>query len=257
MNKHTPVKRTDPASVHDRDNESPSFGEIMRARISRRNTLRGSLGFAAVSVFAGAGIAGCSDDDNDGASGGNTNASGNQLGFKSVENNTADRVVLPEGYQYDTIVSWGTPLLAGAPAFNVNNSGAEQALQLGDGHDGMYLFPTQLDSTGVLPFPSPVTDSALMCLNHEYTNNDLLHPDGVTRNGSGVRTNADEVRKEINAHGMSVVELMRSSGSWDLVNTGRNRRVTAATPTTFAGPAAGTSFLQTKYSADGTRGGAP
>lgn len=254
MNKHTPVKRTDPASVHDRDNESPSFGEIMRARISRRNTLRGSLGFAAVSVFAGAGIAGCSDDDNDGASGGNTNASGNQLGFKSVENNTADRVVLPEGYQYDTIVSWGTPLLAGAPAFNVNNTGAEQALQLGDGHDGMYLFPTQLDSTGVLPFPSPVTDSALMCLNHEYTNNDLLHPDGVTRNGSGVRTNADEVRKEINAHGMSVVELMRSSGSWDLVNAGRNRRVTAATPTTFAGPAAGTSFLQTKYSADGTRG---
>lgn len=253
MKKYTSVKRPDPASVHDRGDESSSFRDVLKARMSRRDTLRGSLGFAAVSVFAGAGIAGCSDDDDD-TSDGSSNGTSNQLGFESVQNNTADKVVVPEGYEYDTIVSWGTPLLAGAPAFNVNNTGAEQALQVGDGHDGMYLFPATLDSSGVLPFPSPVTDSALMCLNHEYTINDLLHTNGVTRNGSDVRTDVDEVRKEINAHGMSVIELMKTGSSWDVVNNGRNRRVTAATPTRFSGPAAASSFLQTKYSPDGTQG---
>jgi len=254
MKKNISVKRPDPASVYDRENDSPSFGSIMRARISRRDTLRGSLSFAAVSVFAGAGIAGCSDDDNSSSSASPASASDQQLGFKSVKNNVDDQVVVPEGYQYETILPWGTPLLTGAPAFSVNNSGAEQALQIGDGHDGMYLFPTQLDAGGVLPFPSPVTDSALMCLNHEFTINKFLHSNGVTRDSNGRRTNADEVRKEINAHGVSVTEIMRSSGSWGLVSAGRNRRITAATPTTMAGPAAGSSYLQTRYSADGTRG---
>lgn len=256
MKKYTSVKTPDPASVYARENESVSFAEILRARLSRRDTLRGSLGLAAVSVFAGAGIAGCSDDDdddNDSPSGGD-NGSGNQLSFNSVQNNLDDKVVVPEGYEYQIIVPWGAPLLTGAPTFNVNNTGAEQALQVGDGHDGMYLFPAQLGDSGVLPFPSPVTDSAIMCLNHEYTINELLHINGVTRNGSGVRTNADEVRKEINAHGVSVIEFMKSGGNWDIVSSGRNRRITAATPVNLSGPAAGTSFLQTKYSPDGTKG---
>ncbi len=254
MEKYTSVKRPDPATVYDRENDSPSFTDIFKARVSRRDTLRGGLGFAAVSVFAGAGIAGCTDDDDNGASGGTTNASGNQLGFKAVQNNLDDKVVVPEGYEYSIIAPWGTPLLAGASAFSVNNTAAEQALQVGDGHDGMYFFPKQLPDNSVLPFPSPVIDAALMCINHEATTNDLLHVDGVTRDGSGVRTNADEVRKEINAHGVSVIELMRSGASWDIVNGGFNRRITAATPVTFSGPAAGTAFLQTKYSPDGTTG---
>ncbi len=257
MKKYTSVKRPDPLSVHERENDSASFGEVLKTRLSRRDTLRGSLGFAAVSVFAGAGIAGCSDDndDSDGSASGSDTASDVQLSFESVPNNTEDKVLVPDGYEAQMILPWGTPLLAGAPAFSVTNSAADQALQVGDGHDGMYLFPAQLDDSGVLPFPAPVTDSALMCLNHEYTVNDLLHSNGVTRDATtGHRTDADEVRKEINAHGVSVIELMKSGNSWDLVNSGRNRRITAATPVTFSGPAAGTEYLQTKYSPDGTRG---
>ena len=254
MKKYTPEKLPDLTSVDNRNNDTSSFSEIFKARMSRRDTLRGSLGFAAVSVFAGAGIAGCSDDDSTGRSLGSGGGSDLSLSFKAVPNNTDDKIVVPEGYEAQTVAPWGAPLLAGAPAFDVSNTGADQALQVGDGHDGMYFFPTQMPGDGVLPFPSPVTDAALLCINHEATTNSLLHPNGVTRDSSGARTVADEVRKEINAHGISVIELMKSGARWDIVSSGFNRRITAATPVSLSGPAAGTAILQTKYSPDGTTG---
>ena len=80
-----------------------------------------------------------------------------------------------------------------------------------------------------------------------------LHPTGRTTGSTRV---ASEVDKEIFAHGVSVVEVRRSSGSNDMAmvrGSRYNRRVTSATEMVFTGPAAGNAQLVTRFSANGTR----
>src|SRR5690606_25083823 len=79
-----------------------------------------------------------------------------------------------------------------------------------------------------------------------------LHPNGPTT-VDGKRTVPDEVRKEINAHGVTIVEIRRNRlGEWEVVPGRYNRRVTAATPMQIQGPARGNALLRTRYSPDGT-----
>ena len=66
--------------------------------------------------------------------------------------------------------------------------------------------------------------------------------------------NPDEVRKEINAHGVSIVRIRKqANGEWQVVQGVRNRRITAATPMEISGPVRGSDFVRMKYSPDGTR----
>ncbi|MGY2436999.1 alkaline phosphatase PhoX, partial [Escherichia coli] len=95
------------------------------------------------------------------------------------------------------------------------------------------------------------SDHGLLVLNHEYIDAPLLHPNGPTLVG-GKRSSADEVRKEINAHGVSVVEVRRVRGQWEVLPSARNRRITGATPMQISGPVRGHALLQTRYSPDGT-----
>jgi len=60
-----------------------------------------------------------------------------------------------------------------------------------------YFFPIDGSST-----------DGLLCINHEYIDADALHPNGPSIDESaGRRTSAEEVRKEINAHGVTVVRI--------------------------------------------------
>jgi uncharacterized protein len=61
------------------------------------------------------------------------------------------------------------------------------------------------------------------------------------------------VRKEIAAHGISVVELRKTNGSWGVVPGRYNRRITAGTPMELRGPVRGSDLVKTRYSPDGTR----
>jgi secreted PhoX family phosphatase len=71
---------------------------------------------------------------------------------------------------------------------------------------------------------------------------------------AGNRTVADEVLKEINAHGVAIAEVRKGrTGDWELVRSIYNRRITAATPMEISGPARGYKKLRTKYSPNGTR----
>jgi len=92
----------------------------------------------------------------------------------------------------------------------------------------------------------------LLVLNHEYIQAPLLHPNGPTV-VDGKRVDVDEVRKEINAHGVSVVEIRRGPrGDWSVLPTARNRRITGATPMRIEGPARGHELMRTRYSPSGT-----
>jgi uncharacterized protein len=83
----------------------------------------------------------------------------------------------------------------------------------------MHYFPMADDPNG----------HGLLCVNHEYVDQNVLHVDGPTASANGPRP-TDEVRKEIAAHGVSVVEIKKNtSGKWEVMPGAYNRRITANT----------------------------
>ena len=162
------------------------------------------------------------------------------LGFTPVPVSQQDRITLPPEYRHEVLYRWGDPtgLAAGQPAFraDASNSAAEQALQAGMHHDGMHFFPL-----------AGSADRALLVLNHEYTDEQLLHRDGVAV------WSAEKVRKSQHAMGVSVIELRRTpAGSWQQVlPSPLARRIHANTPMAIGGPAAGHRLLQTALDPSG------
>ncbi len=171
-----------------------------------------------------------------------------RLPFAPVAVTRADTITVPAGYTATTFIPWGTPITGRYPAWleDASNSAEDQAQQVGMHHDGMHFFPMNARLGG------RQSDHGLLVLNHEYIDAPLLHPNGPTV-VDGKRVNVDEVRKEINAHGVSVVEIRRGPrGDWSVLPSSRNRRITGATPMRIEGPARGHALMRTRYSPSGT-----
>lgn len=230
---------------------SPTMNDILAVRLSRRDTLRGGLGLASTTLFAGAGIAALSGCNSDGSSSGASNVAPG-LSFNSVAGSTAeDMVAVPAGFVAQILAPWGTPITGSLPAFNGDgtNTADDQAQQMGQNHDGMYYFPLS---------QSDPSARGLLVMNHEFSNSTLFAGSGRQENGSGRPTDADEVRKEMNAHGVAVIEVERGAdGQVNLVSgSSFNRRITSRSPMRLSGPAAGSSFMVTAFDNSGltTRG---
>ena len=162
------------------------------------------------------------------------------IGFKSVAVSTADALVVPEGYTATVAFAWGEPVgVAGhMPAWNADasNSAAEQEVQIGMHHDGMHYFALEGSRRG------------LLAINHEYTDDGLLHTDGMQN------WTAEKVRKSIAGHGVSVIEVEQKNGQWQTVLPSKfARRITAATPMAVTGPAAGHALMKTANDSSGSR----
>ena len=162
------------------------------------------------------------------------------LGFKGIAPDSADRVVVPTGYQAQVIAPWGEPvgLWGNMPAWRADagNSASEQAAQLGMHHDGLHFYPL----THVGAEAGGDAPRGLLVINHEYTDDGLLHADGL------LPWTAEKVRKAQAAHGVSVIEVALSAQGWQLVRPSRYaRRHTAYSAFAVAGPAAGHALLRT------------
>jgi uncharacterized protein len=193
---------------------------------SRRSFLKGSALVSLASVMAP--LAGCA------ALAGRQN----KLGFKAIPVGMGDKLVVPEGYTATPLAPWGEPVgIAGnMPAFKMDgsNTAAEQSAQLGMHHDGLEFFPLQGSNRG------------LLAINHEYTDDGLLHVGGFNN------MNIEKVRKAQNAHGLSVIEVEMKNGKWDMVRPSPYaRRVTMSTPFRVAGPAAGHALMKTSADPQG------
>ncbi|MBB5688714.1 PhoX family phosphatase [Roseomonas alkaliterrae] len=231
---------------------NPTFAEIAQARLGRRGMLMGGLG-AAIAGFIGAGARPAAAQ---GAAAAAT-PGGPVIGFRAVPVSAQDTVVVPEGYRVQVIIPHGTPL-NGRPATRsvLEMTAAEQEQAIGAHHDGMHFFPIE----GREPDQGSSTDG-LLVLNHEYIAPRFMHAraaglsvgDGRLPVPEGGR-DAEEVRKEIFAHGVSIVRIARQAdGQWAVVPDPRNRRIHGATPMEIAGPVRGHPLVRTKYSPDGTR----
>ena len=202
---------------------NPSIHEVSDP--ARRTVLRGGLGWSLAGLLAP--VAGCAAVPGlGGAAGGPT------LGFKPVAASLADRVTVPDGYVASVMAAWGEPVgVAGnMPAFrpDAGNTAAEQAVQMGMHHDGIHYVPLDGSRRG------------LLAMNHEYTDDGLLHVGGQTS------WNAEKVKKSQAAHGISVIEVELKGSAWQVVRPSRYaRRITATTPFAVGGPAAGHALMKT------------
>ena len=189
----------------------------------RRVVLRGGLGATAAVLFAP--LVGCEALS--------PRSAAPRLGFRAVPATNADTLVVPGGYVADVIAAWGEPVgIAGAmPPWQSDgsNSAEEQAAQMGMHHDGIHFYPLEGSKRGVL------------AMNHEYTDDGLLHPGGMSA------WSAEKVKKAQAAHGVSVIEVMlHDDGRWRMVRPSRYaRRFTAYTPFALSGPAAGHALMKT------------
>ena len=196
-----------------------SIHEVIAA--SRRNFLKGGAAASLMAVLAPlAPLAGCA-----------TGMAGvPKIGFKGIPVGMGDALVVPEGYVATPLAQWGEPVgMAGnMPAFKIDgsNSAADQAVQIGMHHDGLEFFPLAGSRRG------------LIAINHEYTDDGLLHVGGFAN------MNLEKVRKSQNAHGLSVFEVelknQPNGAVWQMVRPSRYaRRLPMSAPFTVTGPAAG------------------
>ncbi|MFG3454085.1 PhoX family protein [Stutzerimonas stutzeri] len=223
---------------------NPHIDEVIS--VGRRKVLAGGAALGALAFLGGIPSVGAAETAS--ASSGPAYTLRNRLPFGAVSVTRADAVTVPPGYSAKTFIPWGTPISGSYPAYleDASNSAEDQAQQTGMHHDGMHFFP--MDAK----FRARKSDHGLLAVNHEYIDAPLLHRHGPSVM-DGKRSDADEVRKEINAHGVSIVEIRRNvRGDWAVLPSARNRRITGATPMQIAGPARGHELMKTRYSPSGT-----
>lgn len=215
-----------------------TFGEIVQRRFNRREVLRGTLAVAAMGAIAGPIAFG----------GRQAKANGPAFTFTEIEHGVDTTHHVAPGYKAEVLLRWGDPLFPDSPAFDPRNqSAAAQLKQFGYNNDYIGFLP--------LPEGSGASDRGLLCVNHEYTNEELMFP-GIERQDRD-REFADMTKEmvevEMAAHGGTVVEVRKAGGTWEVVLDSRyNRRISAyETPIKISGPAAGHDRMKSAQFASG------
>jgi secreted PhoX family phosphatase len=229
-----------PLSVEDRDDvgsnpsNSPSIREVLEARFGRRVFLKGataSLAFGVIDRLARS-QAWAEEAENP-----------STLTFEELEHGIDEKHHVAKGYSANVLIRWGEGIGEGSSNFNIGKQSAElQEKQFGYNCDFIAYMP--------LPAGSSSSEAGLLCVNHEYTNAELMFP-GLTEDNRVEKVTKRQAEIEMAAHGHSVIEVRREGKTWRVVTDSPNsRRISANTPMKISGPAAGHDRLKT--SADPT-----
>ena len=254
-----------PIAKHVKTAVRPVTRQQMTAWLDQVTSRRGVLAGAAtlsLAALAGTILGGCGDSDGVGNRDGSTPEDMPQqarpaFNFQVVSLNMDDRVTLPPGHSAQVLFAYGDPLTSALTAYS--NVGTEPASQwddrAGDHHDGMRFFGVKEVGDDEYELDPSSSDLGILCVNHENITQELLHDPAGER--SGDRTSVDEVRKEQRAHGVSCVVIRRdpASGQFAVVRDSQyNRRITALTKMDLHGPAAGSGWMETRFSPNGLEG---
>ncbi|MBT0963256.1 PhoX family protein [Denitromonas iodatirespirans] len=230
------------------------FEDVLDVNLQRRKVLAGGLAGAAMGFFASpalAGMKGWGKDDDAARGHGRGRPRSRLLGFAPVPvaEGNGPWPSISADYDYQVLIPWGEPLEPGGPAYQWPPSAADQARQIGIGHDGMWFFP--MDDKACRDdddrahwgrhagrWQGGENRHGMLAINHEFgTNAHVL--------GKAMPDNLDDVRTSQHAHGMSVVEIKKVGRSWRQVESANARRIHANTPVAFSGPVAGHALLAT------------
>ena len=250
------------------------FQTVINRRLNRRSILKGGTGLTAAAFFGALPLAGCSDDDDnsrpitDNDNNAAIPAQGDlarpqTLTFNAVAHSTAETMTVADGYQAEIILPLGTPLMSGIEDWKDNREQSAESFEwrMGDNHDGMWFFGKNGNA-----YDAKASENGLLVMNHEYVNSEELSPFGyyVIEDKDAAplfqrRRLASDVRREVNCHGVAVVEMKRRANGmgYEMVpNSKYNRRITSSTTAQLAGPVAGSDLVKTKFDPTGfqTRG---
>ena len=223
--------------------DNPTIGDIIAARLSRRDILKGALGAAAIAASVSPLAIAVADRANA--------ANTSRTPFREVSAGVDEKHHVAEGYDADVLIRWGDPVLPGAPRFDpLQQTAAGQKLQFG----------YNSDYVGYVPMPGTADPSrhGLLVVNHEYTNEELMFPgigaEQMAREQAFAKMTRDLVDIEMAAHGGAVIEVRRDAGKWQVVAGSRYaRRIDADTMMEITGPAAGHERMKTAADPSGRR----
>ncbi len=215
-----------------------TIGDVINRRYGRRDVMRGMLGVAATTALFGSTAL---------SSGRQAHAAGGgSYDFTELASGNDEKHHIAEGYNADVLLRWGDPIFADAPAFDPQNQTAESQLkQFGYNNDYVGFVPLNDDNT-----------RGLLCVNHEYTNEEVMFPGLGRQDRSGFKGMTQElVDIEKAAHGGTVVEIaVGADGKWaPVLDSKYNRRIQPLnTEMTIDGPAAGHERMKTGADPEGT-----
>ena len=220
-------------------NLEATIGDVINARYGRRDMLRGMLGVSAAATLFGTSALIAPNRATAAA------ASDSRYRFDELSWGNDETHHIAKGYEADVLLRWGDPITAEAPDFDVMNQSAEAQLQQ-FGYNNDYVGFTPLNGDGT---------RGLLCVNHEYTNEEVMFPGLGRQDKAGFADMTKElVDIEMAAHGGTVVEIAKSTeGKWSVVRDGKmNRRITPLnTEMTLDGPAAGHDRMKTNADPSG------
>lgn len=226
----------------EKPNDYPvEFENVLAKALSRRNFIKAGTAVGATMYLGG--VSGAVSAATHGMQVGQPPLSSSLMGFNHIATSTEDTVTLPEGYRYELLVQWGDPILPGAASFAVANTANDQLGQFGDNTDGMSLFHKQNALGGV------DDNRGVMAVNSEYINKKYMH------SHKGESMSADDVKKEIYAHGVNVFEVERVNGQWKVLQDGAlNRRLHGDAPEfELTGPVRGHALVKTSADSTGSK----
>ncbi|MDG4899248.1 MULTISPECIES: PhoX family phosphatase [unclassified Mesorhizobium] len=235
------LEENDGPPVNPTDNRT--MGEIIAARFSRRDFLRGSLAVSAIAATVSPLALVAADEARA--------AEVSAFKFDELEAGIDDKHHVAPGYDADVLLRWGDPLFTDSPEFDpAKQTAGAQARQFGYNND--YI--------GYIPIEGSA-EHGLLVVNHEYTNPHLMFPGIVKivdKDGKKAAEVAplskEQVDVEMAAHGGSIVEIRKQGGKWQAVRDGKlNRRIMSTTEMALSGPVAGHDRVKTNADPSGTK----
>jgi uncharacterized protein len=149
-------------------------------------------------------------------------ASPDRFQFEEVEAGVDIDHHVADGYKARPLIRWGDKLFPDSLPFDLlQQTAAAQLRQFGYNNDYIAYFPIDGSSHG------------LLCVNHEYTNEELMFPALKERQDTtGFKDMTEElVDIEMAAHGVTVFEVVRNGENWGVVlDSPYNRRISAPPP---------------------------
>ncbi len=253
------------------------FQTVISRRLNRRSILKGGTGLTAAAFFGTLPLVGCRGGDNSSINRNPSISNDNNaaipavgdlkrpetLKFKAVAHSTAETMSVAAGYKAEMILPLGMPLISGIDDWKDNREQSAESFEwrMGDNHDGMWFFGKKGGA-----YDAKASGNGLLVMNHEYVNSAELSPFGyhVIEDDTAApifqnRRLASDVRREVNCHGVAVVEMTRRADGmgYEMVRDSKyNRRITSTTTAQLTGPVAGSDLVKTKFDPTGyqTRG---
>lgn len=216
---------------------APHFQSVIATRLARRDALKGLVSGVATAALAPSLVPLFASDAR--ADVIPVTVTTPDFGFTDISHGRSAEDVVAPGHRRQVLIRWGDPVFEDAPAFDpVKQTARDQERQFGYNNDFV----------AYLPFDER---RGLLWVNHEYTQLSMMKP-GISEK-TGIEALTPELAAlEMAAHGGTLIEIERSKDGFRvLTDSPRNRRITATTPITISGPAAGDARMRTSADPEG------